>query len=142
MELNNVYEGMLNETAKTIIEKNLDNIKTGDMDVIPCNTGVLVRIYDENPYRAIERTSSGLYIGIQSNQTYKSDETGEVTRNEEAVACAEVLAVGPACKNVNIGEDVYFLRSIAMPVPFRKQSLYIISEQNIWCRVFPKNVES
>ena len=51
------------------------------------------------------------------------------------VSCAKVIAVGPECKNVNVGEDVYCMRFRAIPVPFRKKGYYIMSEQNITCRI-------
>ena len=40
--------------------------------------------------------------------------------NDEFVACAEVIAVGPKCENVKVGEDVFVIKHIANPCPFRK----------------------
>jgi len=42
--------------SDTIVEKQLDGIKEGEFDIIPCNVGVVVKPYDENPYREITRT--------------------------------------------------------------------------------------
>jgi len=124
--------------SDTIVSKQIEGIKEGDFDIIPCNTGVLIKFYDENPYRLVEKTESGLIIGIQSSQKYLSDDTGEVEENEEYVACAKVIAIGPKCQNVQPGEDVYVIKHIANPIPYRKQGYYLISEQNITCRVVPK----
>lgn len=124
--------------SDTVILKQIDGINTDDVDIIPCNTGVLIKFYDENPYRAIERTESGLIFGIQSSQKVVSDDSGEVEENEEYVACAKVIAVGPKCQNVQPGEDIYVIKHIAIPIPFRKQQLYTISEQNITCRIVKK----
>lgn len=124
--------------SDTIITKQTEGIKEGDFDIIPCNTGVIIKFYDENPYRVIERTESGLIFGIQSSQKVVSEDSGEVEENEEYVACAKVIAVGPKCQNVNVGEDVYVIKHIAIPIPFRKQQLYTISEQNITCRIVNK----
>ena len=103
--------------------------------IMPVNTGVLIKFYDENPYKAVEKTSSGLIIGMESTQKYKSNETGEMEENFQFVACAKVIEVGPKCENVLRGEDIYVPRSICNPIPFMKQGYYIISEQNIFCRV-------
>lgn len=126
---------------KNLNQKLIDelDVKVEDVDIIPCNTGVLIKFYDRNPYRAIEKTKSGLIVGMESTKMYKSNETGEMEFNDEVVSCAEVLAVGPKCQNVEAGDDVYVIRHIANPIPFRKQSYYIINEQNILCRMVKKD---
>lgn len=128
--------------SDTIIEKQLDGIKTGEFEIIPCNVGVVVQPYDENPYRKIERTESGLIIGVQSSQQYQSNESGEIEENDEYIACAKVIAVGPFCKNVKVGEDVFVVKHILKPVPFRKQNLWEVDEQNILCRIVPKGTQN
>ena len=127
---------MVNLNEKLI--KEIDII-TEDVDIIPCNTGVLIKFYDKNPYRAIEKTQSGLIVGMESTKMYKSNETGEMEFNDEVVSCAKVIAVGPKCQNVSEGDDVYVIRHIATPVPFRKMQFYIINEQNIMCMLKKKN---
>ncbi len=121
--------------SDTVISKQIEGIKEGEFNIIPCNTGVVIKFYDENPYRSIERTESGLIIGIQSSQKVVSEDSGEVEENEEYVACAKVIAVGPKCQNVKAGEDVYVIKHIAHPIPYRKKGYYVISEQNISCRL-------
>ena len=121
--------------SDTILAKQVDGINTDEVDIIPCNVGVIVKPYDQNPYRAIERTESGLIIGIQSSQEYQSDDRGEIERNDEYITCAKVISVGPFCKNVKVGEDVFVIKHILKPIPFRKQNLYELDEQNILCRI-------
>ena len=125
--------------AENIIRKNTNNINTDDVDIIPCNLSVLVKFYDENPYRMVEKTSTGLYVGIESTKNFKSNETGEMERNEEVIACAKVIAVGPKCENVKVGEDVFVVKYICNPGPFRKMGYYMISESNIMCRIVKKD---
>lgn len=126
---------MINLNEKLIKET---DIVIEDVEIIPCNTSVLIKFYDKNPYRAIEKTQSGLIVGMESTKMYKSNETGEMEFNDEVVSCAKVIAVGPKCQNVEIGDDVYCIRHIATPVPFRKMSYFMISEQNIMCSIRPK----
>lgn len=125
--------------SDNIIKKNTNNINTDDVDIIPCNLSVLVKFYDDNPYRTVETTSSGLIIGIESTKKHKSNETGEMENNEEVIACAKVVAVGPKCENVQVGEDVFVVKYICNPVPFRKKGYYMVSESNILCRIVKKN---
>lgn len=122
-----------------ILERQFKNINTNDVEIIPCNSGVIFKIYEDNPYKAIETTKSGLIFGVQSTQKYKSNETGEIEENDEYVACAKVIAVGPECKNVKVGEDIFIIKHIAKPLPFRKMGYYEMSEQNILCRIINKN---
>lgn len=126
---------MENILAEQILKNNIKGINTDDIDVVPCNTGVLLKFYDDNPYRVLETTKSGLIVGMQSTQKYRSNETGEMEENDEVVACAKVIAVGPKCQNVEVGEDVYAVKHIAIPVPVRKLGYYILSESNILCRI-------
>ena len=128
--------------SDTIIEKQIEGINTSEVEIIPCNVGVIVKPYDENPYRMIEKTEGGLIIGVQSSQKYQSNESGEIEENDEYVTCAKVVAVGPFCKNVKVGEDVYLIKHILKPIPFRKKGYYEIDEQNILCRIVPKGTQN
>ena len=125
---------------KNLNEKFINDLDiiTEDVDIIPCNTGVLIKFYDKNPYRAVEKTQSGLIVGMESTKMYKSNETGEMEFNDEVVSCAKVIAVGSKCQNVEIGDDVYVIRHIANPLPFRKMQYYVINEQNIMVRIIKK----
>lgn len=125
---------------KNLNEKFINDldINTEDVDIIPCNTGVLIKFYDKNPYRAVEKTQSGLIVGMESTKMYKSNETGEMEFNDEVVSCAKVIAVGSKCQNVEVGDDVYVIRHIANPLPFRKMQYYVINEQNIMVRIVKK----
>ena len=125
---------------KNLNEKFINDldINTEDVDIIPCNTGVLIKFYDKNPYRAVEKTQSGLIIGMESTKMHKSNETGEMELNDEVVSCAKVIAVGPKCQNLVGGEDVYVIRHIATPIPYKKMGLFVISEQNVICYIKKK----
>lgn len=124
--------------VKNVIKKNLNNINVDDVELIPGMTGVMVTLYDENPYRHVEKTESGLIIGIESDKKYKSHETGEVEENLETIVCGKVISVGPATKYVQVGEDVFFAKYLALTLPFRKKGYYIIDEHNITCRIKKK----
>ena len=121
--------------TKNVIKKNTSNLKENDVTLIPGMDGILVTLYETNPYRRIERTSSGLIVGIESDKKYKSNETGEMEENDEYIVCGHVVAVGPEAKYVKPGEDVYFPKHIALVLPFRKMGYYIINERNITCRI-------
>lgn len=131
----NEFENMLSETANTIIENNIEDVYTGEVEIIPINNNVLIEPYIRNPYRNIETTASGLIVGIESSKTYKSNETGEIQQNTEVIKCGKVLAVGPLCKNVEVGDDVFYTTYSEGKVPFRKRGWIIASEGLLMCRI-------
>lgn len=138
MEVNDAYEKLLNATAEKVIENNTEDVYMGDAIVIPTNANILVQPYVRNPYRYIERTESGLIVGIESSKTYKSNETGEVEQNNDVIKCGKVLQIGPDCKNVHIGDDVFFTAFDELKLPFRKKGWVMVSEMRIICRIVRK----
>lgn len=131
----NAMEELLKDSAENIIENNLEGIYEGECELIPCNTVVIVKPYDVNPYRRVDKTASGLIIGIESDKTYKSNETGEIQQNSDVIRCGKVIAVGPDCKNVEVDDDVFFTTYSMTPVPFRKMGYLAISETLLICRI-------
>jgi hypothetical protein len=121
--------------AEAIINKNTKNINTKDVSIVPCNTNVVLDFYEDNPYRTVEVSDSGLILGIESTKRYKSNDTGETEDTEEYIACAKVIAVGPDCKNVKVGEDVFAVKHLANPLPYKKLGYRVLNEANIICRI-------
>ena len=81
---------------------------------------------------------SRLIVGIESSKTYKSNETGEIEQNNQIIHCGKVIAIGNACKNVEIGDDVFYTTFSMTPIPFRKKGLVVVSETLIICRIIRK----
>lgn len=138
MEVINEFENMLNDTAKTIVENNMEDVCMDDVEIIPTNANVLIQPYIKNPYRYIETTASGLIVGVESSKTYKSNETGEIEQNNEVIHAGKVLAVGNACKNVEVGDDVFYTTYSMTPIPFRKKGYVIVGEGLLICRIVKK----
>ena len=138
MEVINEFEKMLNDTANTIVENNTEDVCMDEVEVIPVNNNVLIKPYIKNPYRYIETTASGLIVGVESSQTYKSNETGEIEQNNQVIRTGKVLAVGPDCKNVTVGDDVFYTTYSMTPIPFRKKGYVIVGEGLLICRIVKK----
>jgi len=138
MVVNDMFENLLKDTADAIVEKNIEGICTDEVEVIPINANVLIQPYKENPYRNIETTASGLIVGVESSKTYKSNETGEIEKNVDLIRCGKVLAKGPDCKNVEVGDDVYFTTYSEGLIPFRKKGYVIVGEGLLMCRIVKK----
>lgn len=125
----------MENVAENILNRNLKDVNEDKVYLVPCNTSVILKFYEDNPYKQIERESNGLILGIESTKRYKSMETGEMEDTEEYIACAKVIAVGPGCKNVKVGEDVFCVKHLATPIPFRNKGYRALNEQNIICRI-------
>lgn len=124
---------MIMNTAENILNKNIKNINTNKTKILPIYSNVVLKFYNDNPYRKIEATEAGVILGIGSTQKYKSNETGEMEDTGEYIACAKVIAVGPNCKHVKEGMDVFAVKGIATPLPYKDMDYYIINESNIIC---------
>lgn len=107
------------------------------MRVQPNGYTVIFTKYERNPYRKSTKSKSGIILdtGYDAHEYEFSHETGQMERNDLGVICCNVVAVGPECKYVKPGEDIY-LRNVGIaPVPFNGRDYWAISEQNIICRV-------
>ena len=125
----------MEDVAERILRKNTQNINNKDVTLTPCNTNVIIDFYEENPYRLMQTTENGLILGLESTHRYKSNETGEMEEADDYIACGKVIAVGPACKNVHVGEDVFAVKGISQPLPYRKMGYRVMNEENIICRI-------
>ena len=94
---------------------------------MPIYSNLMIRPYASNPYVELE-TKGGLLL---TNGEFDSQDSGEHEKLTEAIACAEVIEVGPDCKYIKRGDDVYFNMLTARPVPFMRQGFFLCAEQNV-----------
>lgn len=134
----NAMEELLKDSAENIIENNLEGIYEGECELKPCGAVVLIKPYDVNPYRKVDKTESGLIVGIESDKTYKSNETGEIEQNNQVILTGMVVAKGPKAESVEVGDDVFFTTYSMTPLPFRKRGYVAVSEPLLVCRVIRK----
>lgn len=120
-------------TAELMEGNNSDVKIADDAKLYPCNTTVIVLPYDKNPYRRVSALqSSGLYVpGQYDNETFTSPDSGEIENNKRGIWCCKVIAIGPKCENVRVGDDVFVNFLIANPFPFGGKGYYALSEMNI-----------
>lgn len=51
-----------------ILNKNLKDINTNEVKIVPCNRTVVLSFYENNPYRHVEVVENGLILGIESTK--------------------------------------------------------------------------
>ncbi len=96
-------------------------------EIMPIYNNIMIRPYKENPY-ADQVTASGLKLG---SGEFTNPDSGEDEKMYLKIQCAEVIEVGPACKQIKAGDDVYVNTPTIRPVPFMRQGFFLCSEQNV-----------
>ena len=92
---------------------------------------VIFTKYNKNPYRKY-KSNAGLLLDVDS---FHINDAGEMEQDEMGVICCHVVSVGPECKYVKEGDDIYIRNVGAAPVPFDYRGYWAISEQNVICRI-------
>ena len=96
-------------------------------EIMPIYNNIMIRPYKENPY-ADQITKSGLRLG---NGEFTNPDSGEDEQMDLKISCAEVIEVGPDCKYIKPGDDVYVNNPTIRPVPFMRQGFFLCNEQNV-----------
>ena len=94
---------------------------------------VLVQPFKQNPFQKIKIDSkSGIILdtGGMVNE-YKNTDTGEWEEEQQFIITGAVIDCGPDVKYLQAGDVVFYRVDTAVPVPFFKQGLYSISENQI-----------
>lgn len=94
---------------------------------------VLVQPFKQNPFQKIKIDSkSGIILdtGGMVNE-YKNTDTGEWEEEQQFIITGAVIDCGPNVKYLQAGDVVFYRVDTAVPVPFFKQGLYSISENQI-----------
>lgn len=108
-----------------------DNVQ--NIEIMPLQTYVLVKEFEENPFQRIVRDSkSGLIIDTGGlAPQYKNTDNGQIEEEEQYIKVGVVQEVGPECKYLKEGDAVFYPKNASIPVPFYKQKLIQINETRV-----------
>lgn len=121
-------------TAAQTLEENKGWKNPDNKKVQATGYTVIFTKYPRNPYRKY-KSSVGLIMDVDS---FHMNDAGEMEQDEMGVICCHVVSVGPECKYVKEGDDIY-LRNVGLaPVPFDYRGYWAVSEQNVICKVVEK----
>lgn len=90
-------------------------------------TKIIVSPYLENPYMEIQ-SKCGLDLKMDS---HTSNESGMVEKNAIYTQCAKVIAIGDMCKNIKVGDDIFFNVGISSLLPYFGLDYRVIYLDNI-----------
>ena len=109
------------------IKENMNSI-----EIKPMFSRVLVKPFKHNPFQQIKVTNSGLITDLGGmTPTYKSTDTGEWEEERQFIVTGTVIDVGPECKYLAEGDVIFYRVDTAVPVPFFKQGLVSLSENQV-----------
>ena len=108
------------QMAANEIDENKGWKSSDNRQLLPCGYTVIFKKHKRNPYRQYRTSSSGLIldVGLDAHEMFRNPDSGEIEMSELGIVCAEVVAVGPECKYVKPGEDIYLRDVGCAPVPF------------------------
>lgn len=120
----------ISDRLKKAQESKQEEIKSKleKLEILPLKDKVILLPYPSNPYNEFI-TEGGLYI--KSSGDFFNTDSGEQDRMTEMVQCAKVIEIGPECKYVQVGDDVYFDSRTAYPFPFMMNGYKLTSESGL-----------
>jgi len=101
------------------------------LEIKPFGQYVLIKPFSQNPFQRIKKegniiTDLGGLVPI-----YKSNETGQFEEEEPFIHVGTVVEIGPDVRYLRESDVVMWTTPTELPIPFYKQGLVTVFEQNI-----------
>ena len=93
-------------------------------EIMPLYNNVILRPYSENPYVSMQ-SKDGLLL---TDDQFDSQDSGETEKRDLLIGCAQVIEIGPECKYLQVGDDVFYNTVTVRPVPFQRQGFLLCAE--------------
>lgn len=120
------HANLLKEYAESFNE----NMNT--IEIKPMFSRILVKPFEQNPFQKIKRSDSGLIIDMGGmTPQYKSTDTGEWEEEKQFIITGTVVDCGPDVKYLSQGDVVFYRVDTSVPVPFFRQGLVSLAENQI-----------
>lgn len=123
----------LEEQTKAIEEyqqKVADSITK--VEIKPLYNRILIKPFASNPFQRM-KIENGIItdIGGMNPNVEFNNLTGQLEEREQMIAVATVIEVGPDCKFLKEGDTIFYMKNLPTPVPFFKQGLWTLKEENV-----------
>ena len=101
------------------------------LEIKPTFNRLLVTLFDKNPFQKVT-VKGGIIVDMGGlAPTYKNTDSGEIEEAQQMILVGVVQEVGPDVKYIKVGDTIFMDRNSARPVPFYKQGLHCLSEQQV-----------
>lgn len=102
------------------------------LEIKPTFNRILITLFDKNPFQKVTTTKSGIITDMGGlAPTYKNTDSGEIEEAEQMIIVGVVQEIGPDVKYIKVGDTIFVDRNSARPIPFYKQGLHCLSEQQV-----------
>lgn len=117
------------ETAKAQDELAYD---INQAEIKPMFARVLIKPFKQNPFQRM-KVENGIIVdaGGYTPHTQLNPMTGKYEEQKEFIVTGAVVEVGPDVKYLKEGDAVYYRIDTVVPVPFFKQGLVSLSENQV-----------
>ncbi|GMO69635.1 MAG: hypothetical protein Nk1A_8840 [Endomicrobiia bacterium] len=102
-----------------------------DLEFKPSGNYVLVKPYVDNPYEQAVVRESGIELR-SGPASFKNPDSGDEDEQQAAILVGNVIEVGPECKWVQPGDDIYYHFGSTVPIPFFRQGLQVLGEPRVF----------
>lgn len=101
------------------------------LEIKPTFNRILVTLFETNPFQKLT-VDNGIITDMGGlAPTYKNTDSGEIEEAKQMILVGVVQEVGPDVKYIRVGDTIFMDRCSARPVPFYKQGLHCLSEQQV-----------
>lgn len=99
------------------------------LEILPMFNKIILMPYPTNPYKKLKEGN----IWVDYDGSFQNPDSGEKDTLNQLVGCAKVIEVGPECKFLKPGDDIYYDTRTVYPVPFMSMGYQLTSEPQILC---------
>lgn len=101
------------------------------LEIKPFGQYVLIKPFAQNPFQRIKKEGNIITDLGGLTPIYKSNETGQIEEEEPFIHVGTVVEIGPDVRYLREGDIVMWTVPTELPIPFYKQGLVTVFEQNI-----------
>lgn len=132
-ELNKIADKF--EASQKALEQNAADFgdSIANIEIKPMFNRLLIKPLAQNPFQRIKVSASGIIVdaGITTPHAELNPNTGKYEEPKEFIKTGAVQEVGPEVKYIQPGDVVFYRIDTAVPVPFLKQGLVSLAENQI-----------
>ena len=99
------------------------------LEIMPILNYILVRPFEKNPYVALKMKGNIVLSGYNGN--FVNPDSGESDQEEQMIIVGTVIEVGPECKYIKEGDDVFYTKTSLVPIPFFGKGFQLVNENRI-----------
>lgn len=103
------------------------NEKLERLELIPLGQKIILLPYPTNPYKKLVNGS----ILIAYEGEFINPDSGEADKLDRLVACGKVIEIGPECKYLKPGDDIFYDPRTCYPLPFMSLGYKLTTEPQI-----------